>query len=186
MESWRLLPVETGLILPGRVARRARSVAARRRSAIRNDGKLAALVALPPLRGLSDRELELVARAGDEVDLPAESVILMEGDNAEWVHLLMAGSAFAVRPNWRYRPGDWIGAVEGIAGEPGVSTVMAGTDVRILTLAVNRFRALTEEIPGLRRAVVVPLARQLAALVRHHALHHAGCDGAAPPLLQAS
>lgn len=184
MESWRLLPMDAGVDMPARLARGASSLFRKGGRSVRHDGKVAALVALPPLRGATDRELELVARAGDEVDYPAEAMIAMEGLHVDWVHLLIEGSAFAVRPYWRYRPGDWIGAAGHLAGGPALATVMAGTDVRVLTLAVNRFTALMEEVPSLRRAVAVSLARQLAGALKHHASHHPACDGA-PPLLRA-
>ena len=180
MESWRLLPLDAGVGLPAWPARKAHG----RR--VRTDAKVSALLSLPPLRGASDRELELIARVGDQLDLPAESVLLDESERVEWVYLLMEGSAFAVAPRWRFGPGDVIGALGYLAGEPGHMTVVAGTAVRVLTIGVNRFSALLEEAPSLRRAVILSLARQLGETLRHHAGQHPGCDGGSPPLLRAS
>jgi CRP-like cAMP-binding protein len=180
VESWRSLPTENRTHVPAQ-ARVASPPARRLGRAVRTDAKMAALLALPPLRGASDRELALMAHAGEQVDLAAETTIVEAGERVEWIHLLVEGSAFSVTRSWRFGPGDCIGAAEYLAGEPGLMTVMAGSDVRMLTLGANQFTALLDTAQCFRRAVVTSLARQLSQSLQHHDSHHPGCEGRAVP-----
>ena len=181
MESWTLLPTESGTGVPAQPARVARPPARRLGRGVRTDAKMAALLALPPLRGASDREVALMAHAGEQVDLAPETSIVEAGERVEWIHLPMEGSAFSVTGTWRFGPGDCIGAAEYLAGEPGLMTVMAGSDVRMLTFGANQFTALLDTAPCFRRAVVASLVRQLSQSLKHHDARHSGCDGRSVP-----
>jgi CRP-like cAMP-binding protein len=184
VDSWKSEPGEDHQLglrgigpPPSPFSRRGRRKAA-------SDAKVAALLSLPPLRAASRRQVELVAQAGDRVELAAGTTVVAEGSHGDWVYLVIEGTAAATRTRWWFGPGECLGALGYLAGEPAPMTVVASSDLRTLAIRSDHFAALLDTVPALRRAVTVSLARQLAATLRHHFQWHFRCDERATPALR--
>ena len=116
----------------------------------------ALLRSVPFFAALERVELARLIGVLDEVRLPAGSVVVQEGAEADGLYLLDSGR---VAVSVRTEDGDRVLAeLESPAyfGELGLlvrrrtSTIRALTDVRLLRLPRDRFQTLTREFPAVR------------------------------------
>jgi CRP/FNR family transcriptional regulator, cyclic AMP receptor protein len=126
--------------------------------------KIELLRRVPLFSRCSKRELESVAAAADEIDLPEGKELTREGDRGREFFVLVEGTA-EVRRNGRkvntMRDGDFFGEIALIAETPRTATVTATTPVRMLVLTDRDFRSLLRRTPTMQMKVLEALAERL-------------------------
>lgn len=134
---------------------------------MRHDPKLDRLRSVPLFAEASTRDLRDLGAAGDVVTVDAgrflqragarvgESFLVLDGE----LSLVVDGSEVA-----RLGPGDLLGELEVMDGQPAATDAVAGTDVTALVVPAARLRALVDTNHAVRTAVVRQLARRAREL----------------------
>lgn len=127
------------------------------------------LAETPLFSALSKRDLQRLAKASNEVERPAGSVLVDQGDAGREAFVLVEGAA-TVKRNGRkvgtLGPGDAIGELSLLDHGPRTATVTADTDVTLLVLSAREFSGVLEEVPGLAHKLLAQLASRVRELDR--------------------
>ena len=120
---------------------------------------------VPLFSRCSKHELQEIAKAADEIDLPEGKVLTREGDRGREFFVLLDGAA-EVRQGGdvirRLGAGDFLGEIALISQEPRTATVTTTTPVRALVITDQSFAALLDHQPSVQRIVLEALADRLA------------------------
>lgn len=125
------------------------------------------LGALPLFASCSKRELSRIARAGDEVHVPAGKVLVDQGEMGREAFVILSGKA-AVKRNGRkiatLGPGDPVGELALLDRGPRTASVVATTDLSVFVLSTRGFNAVVDDSPGLSRKLLSFLAGRVRDL----------------------
>jgi uridine kinase len=123
------------------------------------------------LRGLAERELAALAEELDQIALPAATVVIREGDDADTMYFVLSGTLRARRGAVELEtvgPGEHFGELALFGGTPRAATIEAETPVRLARLTRARFVAFAKREPGVAlrflQAVVGELGAALASM----------------------
>jgi CRP-like cAMP-binding protein len=123
------------------------------------------LAAVPLLSSCSQRELQRVAQATDEIQVPAGTTLIEQGQLGREAFVIVEGSA-AVRRNGRkvavVGPGECVGEMSLLDRQPRSASVVAIEEMTVLVISAQSFTALLDDTPSLNRK----LLQNLAARVR--------------------
>lgn len=131
------------------------------------DEKLDLLRTVPLFRGLDDGELERVSTLADIVDLPADRLLMTQGQHGWEMFVLVSGSARIERDGQSLGergPGEVLGEIALLDGGPRTATVTLSEPSRLLVLARREFQALMDEFPEIRLRVLEAVAHRLRSL----------------------
>ena len=134
--------------------------------------RIAALVSLDLFAGASRITLEGLARAAHEVDVPADTVLIREGDEADVLWVLLAGSvAVSARGEARHarrlrtmEAGSYFGEIGLLRGLPRTATVRTLEPCSLLRIEAADFLAAIQG-SGISSSL---LAQSTARLTRTH------------------
>ena len=128
--------------------------------------KLEALSRAPLFEGLSRKDLGLVARAADEVEVAAGRPLFAEGETGREFFVVVEGEAEVTR-NGRHlmtcRAGDFLGDISLIAQTSRRASATATTPMRLFVISRERFLHLLDEHPKVERKVLRSLAVRVLA-----------------------
>jgi CRP/FNR family cyclic AMP-dependent transcriptional regulator len=123
------------------------------------------LASVPLFSACSKKELQAVARATDELVLPAGKVLCEQGTSGREAFVLVDGTA-EVRINDKkvatVGPGSCVGELALLDHGPRTATVVAETDVTALVIGIREFGGIIDEVPSMTHK----LLRALAARIR--------------------
>jgi CRP/FNR family cyclic AMP-dependent transcriptional regulator len=127
------------------------------------------------LAGLNEAALELLWRHVTEINIPADGVVVREGDVGNRFFLVSAGLVKVCKnfgqPNevvlGRLGAGDFFGEMCILETLPRSATVQAMVDSSLLSLASIAFYHLYEAMPAQHSILVVNIARDLCRRLRH-------------------
>ena len=128
------------------------------------DYKLELLRKVPLFQGLSKKDLELVERLADEIDVPEGKVLIKEGATGHEFFIVIDGSLRVERENQLLRrlgPGDFAGEIALIDGGPRTATVTADGPSRLLVVGHREFFGLLAEYPDIQIQVLQALAHRV-------------------------
>ena len=131
------------------------------------DAKLELLSKVPLFAGLDRASLEHVARLADEIDLPADKMLLHEGELPYEFFLIVEGQVRIERDGQQLNvlgPGDFFGEIALLDGGRRTATVTTQTPVRLLVLGTREFHSLMAEYPEIRVSVLGQLADRVRRL----------------------
>ena len=115
-------------------------------------------------QGFSDDELRRVVELGHEVDLPAGSVLVDQGDPGTSCYVILSGVA-GVYVRGEYvassGPGSMVGEIALIDHRPRTATVVADSDLDLLQFDSAAFRTLLDEMPKASERVMMLLRARL-------------------------
>lgn len=115
----------------------------------------------------SKKELQAVARASDEVDLPAGRTLCEQGSIGREAFVIVEGTA-EVRRNKRkvatFGPGDCVGELALLDHGPRTATVTAATDLKVLVIGAREFAAIIDEVPPIAHKLLKSLAARIRDL----------------------
>jgi CRP/FNR family cyclic AMP-dependent transcriptional regulator len=131
------------------------------------DEKLDLLRTVPLFSGLDDGELGRVSTLADIVDLPADRLLMTQGQHGWEMFVLVSGSARIERDGQSLGergPGEVLGEIALLDGGPRTATVTLSEPSRLLVLARREFQALMDEFPDIRLRVLEAVAHRLRSL----------------------
>ncbi len=133
---------------------------------MRRSEKMDLLKEVPLFSALSRRHLNLIARHADEVKVDAGKVLTRQGRLGLEFFLILDGRAHVERDGKviaRLGQGDVFGEMSLIDQKPRSGTVIAETPMVLLVVYSRSFGALLDDVPGLRKKVLVTLCERLRA-----------------------
>lgn len=117
----------------------------------------------------SQRDLQRIAKAGDEILIPAGKTLMEQGDMGREAYVILEGTA-VVRRNSRkitdLGPGESVGELSLLDLGPRTATVEAGTDLRVMVLTARAFTGLLDDSPALARKLLASMAGRVRELDR--------------------
>jgi CRP-like cAMP-binding protein len=123
------------------------------------------LIARVPLfAGLSKSELGQVVSIADEIDLPADKVLIREGERGREFFVLLEGEAEVARKGKRLatrRAGEFFGEIALVSNLPRIATVTTRKPVRALVIRDIEFRSLLQRAPAIAVKVLQAVADRL-------------------------
>lgn len=125
---------------------------------------------VPLFAHVSDRGLEAIVSAADELDEPAGKVLVSEGELRRELFVVLSGTATVTRGGRELAtlgPGDFFGEISLLSARPRTATVTAASDVRIMILAPSRFETVLASEPSVQRQVLSALGDRLGRLDTH-------------------
>jgi CRP/FNR family transcriptional regulator, cyclic AMP receptor protein len=125
------------------------------------------LIARAPLfAGLSKSQLGQVASIADEIDLPADKVLIREGERGREFFVLLEGEAEVTRKGRKLatrRAGEFFGEIALVSNVPRIATVTTRKPVRALVIRDIEFRTLLHGTPAIAVKVLQAMADRLPA-----------------------
>jgi CRP-like cAMP-binding protein len=107
------------------------------------DRKLNAIGRVPLFARLSKRELEFIAKEGDEVSVPAGKTLTRQDRQGDTFYVLLDGEAEVKVDAKRRRvlkPGDFFGEISMLDRGVATATVTTLTDARLFVMSHAQFR----------------------------------------------
>jgi CRP-like cAMP-binding protein len=126
--------------------------------------KVEALRRAPLFDGLAKKELTELARATDELAVPAGTVLCREGSLGSEFFVVVSGTAEVTRDGKLLATrssGDFFGEIALLATTKRTATVTATTDLRCFVLTSRAFRAVLDDNRSVERKVTQALAERV-------------------------
>lgn len=126
---------------------------------------------VPLFASCSNKDLEKIARAGDEITMPAGSVIVDQGQTGREAFVLLEGSATVKRNNKKITtlgPGAMIGEMSLLDHGPRTATVTCDTDCDLLVISQRHFLGVLDDVPALSHKLLGTLASKVRDLDRQY------------------
>jgi CRP-like cAMP-binding protein len=131
---------------------------------LRKDAKVSLLAKVPLFERCSRRQLAKIASIAHEVDYPAATPVVREGDPGGELFIVVHGEVDVRRGARRLatlRGGNFFGEIAVITGSPRTATVTTGTPVRALVIAGRDFQKLLQDSPDIQFKVLQEVSRRL-------------------------
>ena len=131
---------------------------------LRKNTKIELLKRVPLFERCSKRELAEIAALADELDLPAARDLTSQGSGGYEFIVLVEGEADVLRGVRKVNelgPGDFIGEISLVTGEPRTATVKTRGPSRILVITASGFRTLMNDVPSIKDKVLAALAARI-------------------------
>jgi CRP-like cAMP-binding protein len=128
------------------------------------NAKLEALKRAPLFEGLSKKELTELARATDELSVPAGTVLCREGSLGSEFFVVVDGTADVTKDGnvlATRSAGDFFGEIALLTTTKRTATVTATSDLRCFVLTSRAFRAVLDDNRGVERKVTHAHAERL-------------------------
>ena len=130
----------------------------------RRDQFIDHLSQVPLFSALSRRELALVARRAEDVVVPADKVLVSEGETGQQFFVIMSGTAKLSRRGHTIAtlgPGDSFGELALLDKHPRNATAVAETPMELVVLGQREFAGLIDDVPGFARKLLSAMAGRL-------------------------
>ncbi len=119
----------------------------------------------------SNKDLEKIAKAGDEVTMEAGSLVVDQGQTGREAFVILKGSA-TVRRNGKkvatLGPGSVVGELSLLDHGPRTASVVADTDCVMLVISQRQFLGVLDSIPALSHKLLATLAGRIRELDRQY------------------
>ena len=132
---------------------------------LHKDAKVELISKAPLFARCSKKQLQEIAKAADEIDLPAGKALTREGDRGREFFVLLEGDVEVTKGGKvinRLGAGDFLGEIALVSRAPRTATVTATSPVRALVITDQSFAALLDHSPSIQRSVIEALADRLA------------------------
>ena len=126
--------------------------------------KVDVLARLPLFENVSKRELGQIAAKTVEMDRPAGTILTRAGRDGGLMFVILEGVAEVEKDGTllgRLGPGDVIGELSLIDGQPRSADVRAVTDLKVLELAQDDFRTLVDSSPKFVQSLLRALSLRI-------------------------
>ena len=131
------------------------------------DTKVQALKRAPLFEGLSRKELVLLARVTEDLEVPAGKVLCKEGETGQEFFVIVEGEIDVTSKGKRVATrggGDFVGEIALLEDTKRTATVTAKTPLRLFVLTRQDFRRLVNENRSIERKVMQAVARRMVEL----------------------
>jgi CRP/FNR family transcriptional regulator, cyclic AMP receptor protein len=112
---------------------------------------------------LSNKELQKIAKASDEVEVAAGKTLVEEGAIGHEFFLILEGEAVVKRAGRKLTlgPGQYFGELALLDRKPRSASVVAETDMKLLVIGQREFSGVIDEVPGLSHKLLAAMAARL-------------------------
>lgn len=148
-------------------ASRHEPAAVRMLRAMARNAHLAHLSSVPLFAACSNKELQHVAKASDELDLPEGKVLCEQGQVGREAFVILEGNALVKRGGRKVAtlgPGACVGELALLDHGPRTATVVAETPLKVLVIGPREFSGLLEDVPTIARKLLQALAARIRDL----------------------
>jgi CRP-like cAMP-binding protein len=131
------------------------------------DAYLDHLAQVPLFAACSKKELQTIARASDELSLPAGRVLVEQGTSGHECFVLVDGTVDVAINGTSVAtlgPGAYFGELSLLDKGPRTATVTAETPVTVLVLGPREFATVLDEVPSLSHKMLASLAGRIREL----------------------
>ena len=128
------------------------------------DPKLTALSRVPLFERCTRKELEFIAREGDEVDVPAGKTLIRQGKPGDTFYIQLEGQSEVKVDSKRRRvmkPGDFFGEISMIDRGLGTATVTTLSESRFFVMSHAQFRDAIKASDALMVKVLLAMGERL-------------------------
>lgn len=125
------------------------------------------LANIPLLSSCSQRELQRVAKAADEVEVAEGTTIIEQDKLAREAFVIVSGTAEVRRDGVKVAvvgPGECVGEMALLDHQPRTATVVALEPMTLLVISSQAFTALLDDAPTMTRKLLQNLAARLREL----------------------
>jgi CRP-like cAMP-binding protein len=122
------------------------------------------LAEVPLFSALSKKELSLVARRAEDVEVSPGAILTSEGAAGHEFFVILDGTAKVSRKGRKVAslgPGAAFGELALLDRAPRNATVTAETPMELVVLGQREFVGLIDEVPGFARKLLAGMARRL-------------------------
>ena len=131
------------------------------------DAKLDLLRKVPLFSGCSSSSIAEIGTLTEEIDVPAGKVLMRQGETGEEFFLIVSGRV-RIERNGRQLdslgPGDFLGEISLVDGQPRSATATAEEASRLIVIAHREFHSLLDSNPGIQKRVMISLAERVRRL----------------------
>lgn len=124
---------------------------------------------VPLFAGCTKKELERVARSGDEIRMTAGSLLVDQGQTGREAFVVLDGTV-TVKRNGRkvasLGPGAIVGELSLLDHGPRTATVVCETDCNLFVIDQRHFLAVLDDVPTLAHKMLASLAGRIRDLDR--------------------
>ena len=126
---------------------------------------------VPLFSACTNKELETIARATDEITLPAGHVLTDQGQTGREAFIIVDGSA-TVRRNGKkvatLEKGAVVGELSLLDHGPRTATVTTDAETTVLVLDQRHFLAVLDDVPSLSHKLLAALAGKVREFDRQY------------------
>lgn len=133
--------------------------------------KLEHLASVPLFDGCSKKELEKIAKAGDEIFMTAGTVIVDQGQTGREAFVVLSGDVTVKRNSRKIAtlgPGAVVGELSLLDHGPRTASAVCDTDCELLVIDQRHFRAVLEQVPTLSHKIMASLATRIRDMDRQY------------------
>lgn len=119
---------------------------------------------IPLFASLSRRELRVVVQAAAEIDEPAGTTLVREGDEGREMYVLVSGTARVTRGGRKIRdlgPGEFFGELAFVSRAPRTATVTTTSNARLFVLGPREFSVAVRQDPKIAVGMLTVVAERL-------------------------
>lgn len=119
----------------------------------------------------SKKELERIAKAGDEITMTAGTVIVEQGQTGREAFVVLSGSVAIKRGSRKITslgPGDVVGELSLLDHGPRTATAVCETDCELLVIDQRHFSAVLEDVPSITFKLLAALATRIREFDRKY------------------
>lgn len=119
----------------------------------------------------STKDLEKIAKAGDEVTLAAGTLVVDQGQTGREAYVILDGSATVKRNGKKVATlgsGSVVGELSLLDHGPRTASVVADTELEVLVISQRQFLAVIDAIPALAHKLLSTLAARIRELDRQY------------------
>jgi CRP-like cAMP-binding protein len=126
---------------------------------------------IPLFSACSNKDLEKIAKAGDEVVMPTGSLIVDQGQTGREAFVIISGTAVVKRNGKKVAnlgPGSVVGELSLLDHGPRTATVVAESEVTLFVISQRHFLGVIDDVPALAHKLLASLAGRIRDLDRQY------------------
>lgn len=126
---------------------------------------------VPLFEGCSKRELQAIAKAGDEIVMTEGTILVEQGQLGREAFIVLEGRVSVRRSNRKIatmQPGSVVGELALLDHGPRTATVVCETDCVLFVIDQRHFRGVLEGMPAIAMKLLGTLASQIRDLDRRY------------------
>jgi CRP-like cAMP-binding protein len=126
---------------------------------------------VPLFSSCSTKDLQKIAKAGDEITMPAGSLIVDQGQTGREAFVVLEGAVTVKRNGKKVAtlgPGTVVGELSLLDHGPRTATVTCETDCTLMLITQRHFSAVLDEVPALAHKILASLASRIRDLDRQY------------------
>ena len=126
---------------------------------------------VPLFSSCSTKDLEKIAKAGDEIEMPAGTMIVDQGQTGREAFIVLEGTVVVKRNGKKVASrgaGTVVGELSLLDHGPRTATVVCETDCTLMLITQRHFLAVVDDVPALAHKLRASWASRIRDLDRQY------------------